>query len=235
MHSPPGAPGRAEALCTRTTSAASPRHPARPVPGPRRRRRTFLRCGAAHPLHRRQESATEMPRRGRQRPIRGRDHTPEGNGLCLVSGRTPLLAEEIGYFVPAACLAVKAPARTPVRASHGFLLLSAVHPARLFEFNLWPVELTGLEPVTPCVQTAGSTSTRIHPRRSPSRDVSPHPVRSAPVAVLSAVLTTSAPQAIRSPRVTQLHSREPARAHDESRADSAASTVAAEPGHLPLL
>ena len=46
------------------------------------------------------------------------------------------------------------------------------------------VELRGLEPLTPCLQTTGSTSTRVHPRRSPSRSVYPRPSRSIPVAVL---------------------------------------------------
>jgi hypothetical protein len=33
------------------------------------------------------------------------------------------------------------------------------------------VELRGLEPLTPCLQTTGSTSISVHPRRSPSLDV----------------------------------------------------------------
>ena len=42
----------------------------------------------------------------------------------------------------------------------------------------------GLEPLTPCLQTTGTTSTGVHPRRSPSRSVYPRPSRSVPVAVL---------------------------------------------------
>ena len=47
------------------------------------------------------------------------------------------------------------------------------------------MELRGLEPPAPCLQTTGTTSTRVHSRRSPSPDVRPGPPRSAPVAVLS--------------------------------------------------
>jgi len=47
------------------------------------------------------------------------------------------------------------------------------------------VELRGLEPLTPCLQTTGSMSTSVHSRRSPSLDVHPGPCRSGPVAVLS--------------------------------------------------
>src|SRR5216684_4151588 len=47
-----------------------------------------------------------------------------------------------------------------------------------------PVELRGLEPLTPCLQTTGSTSTAVHPRRSPSPSVYPRLPGSAPVAVL---------------------------------------------------
>ena len=39
--------------------------------------------------------------------------------------------------------------------------------------------------LTLCLQTTGITSTRVHPRRSPSRSVYPRPSRSVPVAVLS--------------------------------------------------
>ena len=46
------------------------------------------------------------------------------------------------------------------------------------------VELRGLEPLTPCLQTTGSGSTHVHPRRSPSQDVQLGPLRSRPVAVL---------------------------------------------------
>src|SRR5580658_3481407 len=52
-------------------------------------------------------------------------------------------------------------------------------------FALDQVELVGLEPTTSCLQTTGSTSTRVHTRRSPSRSVYPRPSRSIPVAVLS--------------------------------------------------
>ncbi len=47
------------------------------------------------------------------------------------------------------------------------------------------VELARLELATPCLQTTGSTSTAVHPRRSPSRDVHLGPLGSRPVAVLS--------------------------------------------------
>jgi len=41
---------------------------------------------------------------------------------------------------------------------------------RLFEFKplTWDVELWGFEPQTSCMPSAGSPSTRVHPRRSPS-------------------------------------------------------------------
>ncbi len=45
------------------------------------------------------------------------------------------------------------------------------------------VELSGLEPLTSCMPSGGSTSTRVHHRRSPSRDVLHGPPPSAPVAV----------------------------------------------------
>ena len=46
------------------------------------------------------------------------------------------------------------------------------------------VELRGLEPLTPCLQTTGSPSTAVHTRRSPSPSVYPRPPGSVPVAVL---------------------------------------------------
>ena len=56
------------------------------------------------------------------------------------------------------------------------------------------VELGGLEPPTPCLQTTGTTSTGIHSRRSPSPDVRPGPLRSRPVAVLSCCTHRQGPQ-----------------------------------------
>ena len=53
------------------------------------------------------------------------------------------------------------------------------------------VELRGLEPLTPCLQTTGSTSTRVHPRRSPSSRVPAKPPASTPVAVLPCCTHTS--------------------------------------------
>jgi hypothetical protein len=47
------------------------------------------------------------------------------------------------------------------------------------------VELSGLEPLTSCMPSGGSTSTRVHPRRSPSSRVPASSPASAPVAVLS--------------------------------------------------
>ena len=47
------------------------------------------------------------------------------------------------------------------------------------------VELRGFEPRTSCMPSAGSTSARVHPRRSPSRNVRTSPPESGPVAVLS--------------------------------------------------
>ena len=32
------------------------------------------------------------------------------------------------------------------------------------------MELKGLEPLAPCLQTTGTTSTHVHPRRPPSRE-----------------------------------------------------------------
>jgi len=57
-------------------------------------------------------------------------------------------------------------------------------PFDLFESYLWPVELWGFEPQTSCMPSGGSTSARIHPRRSPSQSVLHDPPPSAPVAVL---------------------------------------------------
>jgi hypothetical protein len=56
------------------------------------------------------------------------------------------------------------------------------------------VELGGLEPPAPCLQTGGSTSTGVHRRRSPSWDVHLGPVRSRPVAVLSGCTHRQVPQ-----------------------------------------
>jgi len=58
--------------------------------------------------------------------------------------------------------------------------------AQDFEFiSLNWVELRGFEPLTSCMPSAGSTSTRVCPRRSPSQSVHTGPAESAPVAVLS--------------------------------------------------
>jgi hypothetical protein len=43
----------------------------------------------------------------------------------------------------------------------------------------------GTRTLTPCLQTTGSTSTHVHPRRSPSPGVLPRPPGAVPVAVLS--------------------------------------------------
>jgi hypothetical protein len=47
------------------------------------------------------------------------------------------------------------------------------------------VELSGLEPLTSCMPSGGSTSTRVHTRRSPSSRIPVRPRGSAPVAVLT--------------------------------------------------
>jgi|CZKW01.1.fsa_nt_gi hypothetical protein len=47
------------------------------------------------------------------------------------------------------------------------------------------VELWGFEPQTSCMPYSGTTSTRVHHRRSPSHDVRINPPESRPVAVLS--------------------------------------------------
>jgi hypothetical protein len=52
------------------------------------------------------------------------------------------------------------------------------------------VELRGLEPLTPCLQTTGSTSTRVHSRRSPSLDVHADPSGSRLLLYFPAVLIT---------------------------------------------
>jgi hypothetical protein len=56
------------------------------------------------------------------------------------------------------------------------------------------VELGGLEPPAPCLQTEGSTSRRVHHRRSSSWDVHPGPVRSGCVAVFSRCTHRQVPQ-----------------------------------------
>ena len=58
--------------------------------------------------------------------------------------------------------------------------------AQDFEFIYlnW-VGLRGFEPLTSCMPSAGSTSTAVRLRRSPSQEVHARPVKSAPVAVLS--------------------------------------------------
>jgi hypothetical protein len=56
------------------------------------------------------------------------------------------------------------------------------------------VELGGLEPPTPCLQTGGSRSTGVYRRRSASQDVRPGPVRSGCVAVLSGCTHRQVPQ-----------------------------------------
>ena len=61
------------------------------------------------------------------------------------------------------------------------------------------VELRGLEPLTPCLQTTGSTSIHVHPCRPPSWSVYPRPSRSVPVAVLSCCTPPPKPTALRRP------------------------------------
>jgi hypothetical protein len=56
------------------------------------------------------------------------------------------------------------------------------------------VELGGLEPPAPCLQTGGSTSTGVHRRRSQSWNVHLRPFRSVPVAVLSCCTHRPVPQ-----------------------------------------
>jgi hypothetical protein len=75
------------------------------------------------------------------------------------------------------------------------------------------VELGGLEPPAPCLQTGGSTSTGIHPRSSPSWGVRPGPFGSGPVAVLSCCTHRQVPQQSR----------------------NVAAPLAASPGFLPPL
>jgi hypothetical protein len=58
------------------------------------------------------------------------------------------------------------------------------------------VELGGLEPPTPCLQTGGSTSTGIHPRSSQSWNVYPGPFGSGSVAVLSCCTHRQVPAAV---------------------------------------
>ena len=56
------------------------------------------------------------------------------------------------------------------------------------------VELGGLEPPAPCLQTEGTTSTGIHPRSSQSWNVYPGPFGSGSVAVLSCCTHQPVPQ-----------------------------------------
>lgn len=56
------------------------------------------------------------------------------------------------------------------------------------------VELGGLEPPAPCLQTGGSTSTGIHPRSSQSWNVYPGPFGSGSVAVLFCCTHRQVPQ-----------------------------------------
>jgi hypothetical protein len=57
-------------------------------------------------------------------------------------------------------------------------------PLRISNYVSGLVELGGLEPPTPCVQTTGSASTGVRPCRSASWGVHSHPSPSRPVAVL---------------------------------------------------
>ena len=78
--------------------------------------------------------------------------------------------------------------RDIVRLRCRILLLYRARELRAhnFEFiDLTWVELRGFEPLTSCMPSAGSTSTRVCPRRSPSQSVRTGPAESAPVAVLS--------------------------------------------------
>ena len=59
-----------------------------------------------------------------------------------------------------------------------------IYGANVFEFYFLPVELRRFELLTSCMPSAGSTSTHVYPRRSPSRSVCASPAWSAPVAVL---------------------------------------------------
>jgi len=58
------------------------------------------------------------------------------------------------------------------------------------------VELSGLEPLTSCMPSGGSTSTRVHPCRSPSLHVPARPPLSMHVAVLSCCTVQGAPVSI---------------------------------------
>ena len=75
------------------------------------------------------------------------------------------------------------------------------------------MELRGLEPLTPCLQTGGNTSTGIHPRSSQSWHVCPGPFGSGSVAVLSCCTHRQVPQ----------------------RSRNVAVRLAASPGFLPPL
>jgi hypothetical protein len=197
------------------TGAAGIVRPARPA---------GMRPGVSRRV--RASAATPAPRRKR---AHDRGHTLEGKGI--LPGQRPGTTSGSGDWltVPAAC-------RLPGSlGSNACATLKRVLTAVLFcctpgaavRIFLLTCGATGLEPVTPCVQTEGSTSTGIHPHRSPSRDVPASPPRSAPVAVLSCCthhldLQTS--------RATQLRSPGTLPPHEESRAGPAASTVVAEPG-----
>jgi len=68
----------------------------------------------------------------------------------------------------------------PQNAPHG----RAAHRFTVRKVSLTWVELSGLEPLTSCMPSGGSTSTHVHPCRSPSSRVPASPPASGWVAVL---------------------------------------------------
>jgi hypothetical protein len=65
------------------------------------------------------------------------------------------------------------------------VLSCCTHCSNRSNFTSDQVELSGLEPLTSCMPSHGSTSTRVHTRRLPSSRIPVRPPGSAPVAVLS--------------------------------------------------
>jgi hypothetical protein len=86
------------------------------------------------------------------------------------------------------------------------------------------VELSGLEPLTSCMPSVGSTSTRVHPRRSPSSPVPARPPPSACVAVLSCCTAPIRAESTRCGRAAGLTSGNPVRQ----------ATGACRPAHNPI-
>jgi hypothetical protein len=101
----------------------------------------------------------------------------------------PKLRSEPGIGRP--CERGRGPVRTRVRhLVRSPLLYFAAVPASTpgaqdSNYASGLVELGGLEPPAPCLQTKGKASTGVHRRRSPSCGVHPGPFKSGCVAVLS--------------------------------------------------